>query len=240
MGSERAGAASPSRPTVVLAAVTLTTLAYVLVGFFGPPPLYDEGVSVYGAVRVLDGHLPYRDFWTMYAPGQFYLLAALFKLFGVALLVERLATAAIIAASGALVYAVAARLMPPGFAFLASALWTSLIAWIRFYGNAMPTAMLAILVAWWALLAYFRAPTAGTLAAAGGAVGLATLFATISVPTPSLPPSGSSPRRRTRGAGADSRYSPPVPPPRSPAWPSRWSRSAWRRAMDSTVSSRSR
>jgi hypothetical protein len=50
---------------------------------------YDEGVIVYGALRVLRGELPYRDWWTMYPPGQFYLLAALFKLFGPSLLVER-------------------------------------------------------------------------------------------------------------------------------------------------------
>jgi hypothetical protein len=45
--------------------------------------LYDEGLSLYGAVRVLHGDLPYRDFWTMYGPGQFYVLAASFRLFGV-------------------------------------------------------------------------------------------------------------------------------------------------------------
>jgi len=44
---------------------------------------YDEGLILYGAVRVLHGALPYRDFWTMYGPGQFYAYAWLFKLFGV-------------------------------------------------------------------------------------------------------------------------------------------------------------
>lgn len=44
---------------------------------------YDEGLSLYGALRVFHGQLPYRDFWTMYGPGEFYVLAAAFHLFGV-------------------------------------------------------------------------------------------------------------------------------------------------------------
>jgi hypothetical protein len=44
--------------------------------------LYDEGLVVYGAARVMRGEVPYRDFWSMYGPGQFYLIAGLFKIFG--------------------------------------------------------------------------------------------------------------------------------------------------------------
>jgi len=51
---------------------------------------YDEGLMVSGAARVLDGAIPYRDFWTIYAPGQFYALAGVFKLFGVSLLASRI------------------------------------------------------------------------------------------------------------------------------------------------------
>lgn len=51
--------------------------------------VYDEGIILAGADRVLQGHIPYRDFWSMYPPGQFYTLAVLFKLFGSSVLVER-------------------------------------------------------------------------------------------------------------------------------------------------------
>lgn len=43
---------------------------------------YDEGLILYGAARVLAGDLPYRDFWTMYAPAAFYAPALLFAAFG--------------------------------------------------------------------------------------------------------------------------------------------------------------
>ena len=35
-----------------------------------------------GGLRILDGEVPYRDFWTIYAPGSYYVSAALFALFG--------------------------------------------------------------------------------------------------------------------------------------------------------------
>jgi len=52
--------------------------------------VYDEGIISYGAVRILHGDVPYRDFWTMYAPAQFYIVAVLYKLFGLKLLVVRI------------------------------------------------------------------------------------------------------------------------------------------------------
>jgi Dolichyl-phosphate-mannose-protein mannosyltransferase len=55
-----------------------------------PPNPYDEGHHVYNASRVMLGDVPYRDFWTIYAPGQFYVLAAIFQLLGTNLIVARL------------------------------------------------------------------------------------------------------------------------------------------------------
>lgn len=51
---------------------------------------YDEGLILVGATRVLSDDIPYRDFYSIYGPGQFYVLAALFKVFGPSVLVERL------------------------------------------------------------------------------------------------------------------------------------------------------
>ena len=39
---------------------------------------YDEGLVLFGAVRVLHGDVPYRDFYANYGPAQFYVLAGLF------------------------------------------------------------------------------------------------------------------------------------------------------------------
>jgi hypothetical protein len=55
-----------------------------------PPNRYDEGLILTGATRILHGEIPYRDFWTVYGPGQIYLLALVFKLFSPSILVARI------------------------------------------------------------------------------------------------------------------------------------------------------
>lgn len=44
---------------------------------------YDEGLILVGSEMVFNGRIPYKDFWTMYGPAQYYITAALFKLCGV-------------------------------------------------------------------------------------------------------------------------------------------------------------
>jgi hypothetical protein len=67
-------------------------LAYVLLALGSAAYLYpfvrvlwrvgDEGTLVYGAARVAEGAVPYRDFFEVMGPGSFYCLALFFKLFG--------------------------------------------------------------------------------------------------------------------------------------------------------------
>ncbi len=54
--------------------------------------IYDEAIPLYGASRILNGEVIYRDFWTLYAPGQFYILAGIFKIFGQSIMAGRLFT----------------------------------------------------------------------------------------------------------------------------------------------------
>lgn len=70
-------------------------LILVTGAFWGLP----SGKSVAGALVILDGGVPYRDFWTMYAPGQFYAVAAIYALFGPELLVQAVAACLVRAAS---------------------------------------------------------------------------------------------------------------------------------------------
>ncbi|HEV2492785.1 MAG TPA: hypothetical protein VG204_06890 [Terriglobia bacterium] len=49
----------------------------------------DEGIVLAGAQRVLLGQVPYRDFFSFYTPGSYYLVALLFRLFGSSILVGR-------------------------------------------------------------------------------------------------------------------------------------------------------
>lgn len=49
----------------------------------------DEGYIMYGAKRILEGQILYKDFFQFYPPGDFYLLALIFKLFGYGFTVAR-------------------------------------------------------------------------------------------------------------------------------------------------------
>ena len=53
--------------------------------------VFDEGILLTGTMRTMAGNVLHRDFYYNYGPAQLYLLAALFKLFGESVLVERLA-----------------------------------------------------------------------------------------------------------------------------------------------------
>ncbi|MGH2857311.1 MAG: hypothetical protein ACRDMJ_07475, partial [Solirubrobacteraceae bacterium] len=81
---------SPSRPW--LAAVALFAGAALISAFSirnGIDP-FDEGLMLQAARRIGSGQLPYRDFLWAYGPAQPYLLAGLFKLFGISLLQWRI------------------------------------------------------------------------------------------------------------------------------------------------------
>lgn len=57
--------------------------------------IYDEGLILTGAFRILNGDIPSKDFYTNYGPGQFYILAYLFKIFGTNALIARIYDGAI-------------------------------------------------------------------------------------------------------------------------------------------------
>src|ERR1022692_3318241 len=91
---------SPAKPSRVRMLTTSKTAiralcwsvlaaAYIGALLTQPPEVYDEGLIVAGAMRILHGQLPYRDFNTGYPPGQFYTIAGVFSVFGTTLLAER-------------------------------------------------------------------------------------------------------------------------------------------------------
>ncbi len=101
--------------------------------------IYDEGIVVYGANRILKGDIPYRDFWTMYAPGQFYAIALLFKLFGTNLFVTRIYSATINLLIVLLVYFTVKKVSGHRLAILAfilSTLWMG--GWGLFHSSPTP------------------------------------------------------------------------------------------------------
>jgi 4-amino-4-deoxy-L-arabinose transferase-like glycosyltransferase len=92
----------------------------------------DEGIVLAGAERILRGEVPYRDFFSFYTPGSFYLSAFLFKVFGNSLTVARTSLAMVGAAASVVTYLLARRACSRGISLFAALLATIAGAAYRF------------------------------------------------------------------------------------------------------------
>ena len=84
-------AAKPQFPSERLISILLFagTFLYLLMFWRVVNMDPDEGIVLQGAERILHGQLPYRDFFSFYTPGSFYLTAFMLRLFGDSLPVAR-------------------------------------------------------------------------------------------------------------------------------------------------------
>lgn len=109
---------------VIAALVFVTCLAYLCIfrHFSSLEP--DEGIVLQGATRILDGQLPYRDFFSFYTPGSFYLVAAIFRIFGNSFVIARVSVAVVGALCSVITYLIARRVCPRSISVLAAVLAT--------------------------------------------------------------------------------------------------------------------
>ena len=170
--SQRSG----RREALMTAALFSVVLAvYSLTWFQG----LGVSISTIGAERVLRGELPYRDFWTMYAPGHYYLLALLFHLFGTHVLVETVAASVVCAAAGMVCYRIARDLAGSRLAgvacvgiFVAATFNTGYFKSLGSY----PPAIFLVLCALYFIVVHYKNAKLGSLLAAGVATGAAVAF----------------------------------------------------------------
>jgi Dolichyl-phosphate-mannose-protein mannosyltransferase len=92
----------------------------------------DEGIVLAGAERILRGEVPYRDFFSFYTPGSFYLVALLFRVFGDSLVVGRASLAVTGAGCSVITYVLARRVCSRDIALFAALLATIAGAAYRF------------------------------------------------------------------------------------------------------------
>ena len=163
---------SESIGAVVVVAVALQ---YWLWYFRRSINLLDEGSTAAQALRIVNGELIYRDFFTVVTPGSYYTVAWLFQIFGERLMVLRwtaLVTGLLIVL---VTLAVARRVMAWPFA-AAAALMTTVWGWFLVTPNyySLQAALLALM----ALACYLRRVEGGSerwLLVAGVMTGLTAL-----------------------------------------------------------------
>jgi hypothetical protein len=93
---------------LVYPVIFLVSFVILFLGMDRGFDFYDEGLILVGAMRVAAGQVPHRDFYANYGPGQFYMLAWLFDLFGRSILVERIYDLALRAAIVTVTYGITA------------------------------------------------------------------------------------------------------------------------------------
>jgi hypothetical protein len=161
---------------LIVPVLLLISLCYLLSGNRIGLNIYDEGLSVYGATRILNGDIPYRDFWTIYAPGQFYALALLFKVFGPSIMAERVYSGIVHFLIVVFTYCLAKKLVSQKFALLSWFLITVRSGSFGFYASPMPPAIMFSLLSCLCLAEFICKKQKWGLLIAGISTGLAALF----------------------------------------------------------------
>src|SRR5579872_415727 len=82
----------------------------------------DEGIVLQGAQRILRGQVLYRDFFSFFTPGSYYLLALLFRIFGNSFAVARIALVFFGGIYSAVTYLLARRVCSRGASIIVAVL----------------------------------------------------------------------------------------------------------------------
>jgi hypothetical protein len=138
---------------------------------------FDEGLILFGSVRVSFGDIPYRDFYALYGPAQFYVLAALFKLVGPSILVERLWDLIIRSSTVLVIYLIVDRVWDRWIALFVAILSGIWLSDFMFYGYPVFPCLLFSLLSLYCLAPVYRGRHGvAPLLASGICVGITALF----------------------------------------------------------------
>ena len=141
-----------------------------------PLETYDEGLALFNAMRVANGDVPFRDFWSIYPPGQSYTLAALFSIFGWDIQVARIYDTFVRFGIAASIFLLADRLFHRGLALFVSMVVVLQLAVSLFYAYAVFPALLFSLFGLLFLARYFDAPKRLLLVFAGAMIGISAAY----------------------------------------------------------------
>ncbi len=151
-------------------------LVYLVIGFNKNINIYDEGLVLVGALRVFLGDVPYRDFWSIYGPGQFHLLAAAFELFGVSVLTARVVSLLTSFFLGVTVFKLSAYLVSSKLAAVLGLATVIQLDYFGFHGAPVPTAVLLAMASSYFLIRFFREQDRRLLLYCGLFLGVSPLF----------------------------------------------------------------
>jgi hypothetical protein len=156
-------------------AIGAASLGLLLLRIKMPINRYDESLILMGSWNVMRGELPYRDFWTLYFPAHYYLVASVLKMAGASYLNARLLDVALRFILAVQIYFLARRFLNRYLALVPFALVVFWLSTVGFYlYNVFPSLILA-LAACTCLFHYLETTRLKWVLAAGLLNGLVTL-----------------------------------------------------------------
>jgi len=155
-------------------------LAFLSVRIGRLPNIYDEGLALVCADRLLLGEVPFKDFWHTHPPGYIWLAAGLFRLVGESMMALRVLDAVIKVVLALSLWGWAVRL---GLARTAVAAFVVALVWLEYFGMFGYAVVPALLCGLESLAFVVRSLDAATprrrhvqVVAAGLVAGVGTLF----------------------------------------------------------------
>lgn len=135
-------------------------------------------VTDLSALRVLAGEVPYRDFWTMYAPGSFVTLAGVFALLGPQLILSNVLGLLTSAVAVAMLQRLAHLVCGSGLSWVVAALTAVALYGVGYHNGftSYPPALLLLLAAAWLAATRCVRPGWRWAAAPGFLLGTAMLY----------------------------------------------------------------
>lgn len=149
------------RPRTPVPGLMLDAIAVMLVGVYAAATLhtlgdvinrYDEGLLLTDAHLILRGQWPYRDFYSNYPPGIFWVIAGLWKLFGVRAILPRIVGLVIHGVIAVTAARLAGRISGRPMVPLAGALALDALIPAQTVAYAYLAAVAMLLIAIWLLL----------------------------------------------------------------------------------------
>ncbi len=149
---------------------------YLVSGFNYDYKIYDEGIAVYGASRVAEGDIPYCDFWSIYPPGQYYLLSLVFNILGFELIAERIISVLIFFISAIILFRISFELTDSLISIISPIIYVFFISYSTMYGTAMGTSILLAVTSFYFLHRWLFSGLLKFLILSGIFAGLTSIF----------------------------------------------------------------
>jgi hypothetical protein len=160
----------------MLVVVAILSFLVLLLAMRRDLNMFDEGIVLSDAMLVRRGQIVHRDFYSLYGPAQYYVIASLFHLFGDHFMIARLYDLGVRAAIVAMVFYILRRQCPLPIALMFSAIGGLWLLGSGFYLYPIYPCILLSLIGSYLVTSAGKKSMSPATVGAGACTGLIALF----------------------------------------------------------------